>query len=146
MSRVFISEGTGATVYVFADDHCAPHVHARHRGEEWIARVEFSYLSNPLHLISIKPTQNEPSQRVINRLLDDIQNKLSDCRQKWWITKQTTCLTNQWALVPAAGRIDVLSKHRPGAKQIAGASYDPTTERVLVSFRDSSTTEVRLRP
>ena len=33
MSRVFISAGTGAAVYVFANDHCPPHVHAKHRGE-----------------------------------------------------------------------------------------------------------------
>ena len=52
MSRIFVSEATGATVYVFADDHCPPHVHARHRGEEWIARVKFSYVCNAVKLIS----------------------------------------------------------------------------------------------
>jgi len=55
MSRVFVSEDTGAAVYVFADDHCPPHVHARHRGDGWIARVRFSYVSRALELMSIAP-------------------------------------------------------------------------------------------
>jgi hypothetical protein len=42
-------------IYVFADDHCPPHVHARHRGESWIARVRISYLSTAVELISIAP-------------------------------------------------------------------------------------------
>ena len=80
MSRVFISEGTGATIYVFTEDHCPPHVHARHRGEGWIVRVRFSYLSNIVELMNIAPTKNVPLRRVINRLLDNIQERLSDCR------------------------------------------------------------------
>ena len=146
MSRVFISEGTGATIYVFTEDHCPPHVHARHRGEGWIARVRFSYLSSTVEFMSIAPTKNVPLQRVVNRLLDNIQDRLSDCRQSWWITKRTACLTNQWALVPANGKVELVSEQRPDAKQIVDASYDPTTEQLMVSFRDSTTTEVRLRP
>ncbi len=61
MSRVFISEGTGAGIYVFSDDHCPAHVHARHRGEGWIARVRFSYLGSTVELISIVPIKNVPS-------------------------------------------------------------------------------------
>lgn len=72
MSRVFISAGTGAAVYVFANDHCPPHVHAKHRGEEWIARVKFSYLNTTVSLLSIAPTKSIPGQRVINRLLEDV--------------------------------------------------------------------------
>lgn len=44
VSRVFTSEITGAAIYVFSHDHCPPHVHARHRGDGWIARVAFSYV------------------------------------------------------------------------------------------------------
>jgi hypothetical protein len=42
MSRVLVSGAPRAVIYVFADDHCPPHVHARHRGEGWIARVRIS--------------------------------------------------------------------------------------------------------
>ena len=144
MSRVFVSEGTGASIYVFANDHCPPHVHARHRGEGWIARVSFSYVSSHLELTSIVATKSMPLQRLMNRLLDNIQDRLWDCRQRWWETNRTACLTNQWALVSADGKVEMVSKRTSGTKQIADASYEPTTGRLLVSFRDSTATEVIL--
>jgi hypothetical protein len=81
MSRVFISEGTGAGIYVFSNDHCPAHVHARHRGDGWIARVRFSYLDSAVELISIAPVKNVPLQRVVNRLLSDVRARLPDCRR-----------------------------------------------------------------
>jgi len=63
VGRVFISEGTGAGIYVFSDDHCPAHIHARHRGEGWIARVKISYLSSAVELISIVPVKKVPLQR-----------------------------------------------------------------------------------
>jgi hypothetical protein len=101
MSRVFISEGTGAGIYVFSDDHCPAHVHARHRGEGWIARVRF-------------------------------------------LTRRTTCLANQWAFVRGPGRIELLSKPAPSAKQIAETEYDPANEQVHVVFDDGTTEQVQL--
>ena len=95
MSRVFISEGTGAGTYVFSDDHCPAHVHARQRGDGWIARVRFSYLDSTVELISIAPVKNVPLQRVVNRLLSDVRARLPDCRRSWWLTRGTTCLANQ---------------------------------------------------
>jgi hypothetical protein len=144
MSRVFVSGDTGAAIYVFTNDHCPPHVHARHRGEGWIARVRFSYLSSALGLMSIAPAKRIPLQRVMNQLLDNIQERLSDCRQRWWEANRTACLTNQWALVVADGTVELLLKQTAGAKQIADASYEPTTGRLLVSFRDSTATGVIL--
>jgi hypothetical protein len=38
-----------------------------------IARVRFSYLSNAVELISIVPAKGVPQQRVVNRLLSDVQ-------------------------------------------------------------------------
>jgi hypothetical protein len=145
MSRVFISEETGAGIYVFSDDHCPAHVHARHRGEGWIARVRFSYLSNALDLISIAPVKNIPLQRVVNRLLRDVQERLSDCRRSWWLMRRTTCLANQWAVVGEPGRIALLAKPTRSAKQIAEAQYDPANEQLHVVFRDGTTEEVKLR-
>jgi hypothetical protein len=81
MSRVLISESTGAAVYVFSDDHCPPHVHARHRGDGWIARVRFSYLSSQVELMSVAPLKNYPVQRTVNRLLADVEAGAPTCRR-----------------------------------------------------------------
>ena len=107
MSRVITSEGTGAGIYVFSDDHCPAHVHARQRSDGWIARVRFSYLDSAAELISIAPVKNVPLQRVVNRLLSDVRARLPDCRRSWWLTRGTTCLANQWAMVSKAGKIEL---------------------------------------
>jgi hypothetical protein len=144
MSRVFISEGTGAGIYVFSDDHCPPHVHARHRGEDWIARVRFSYLDSAVALISIAPVKNVPLQRVVNGLLSDVRVRLPDCRRSWWMTRGTTCLANQWAIVSKPVKIELHSKPVPSAKQIAEAEYEPANEQVRVIFRDGTRVQVKL--
>ena len=144
MSRVFISDSTGAGIYVFSDDHCPAHIHARHRGEGWIARVRFSYLGNTVVLISIIPVKNVPLQRVVNRLLSDVQVRLPDCRRSWWLTRRTTCLANQWAVVRGPGRIELLPKSAPSVKRIAEAEYDPANTQVRVIFQDGTTEQVKL--
>jgi hypothetical protein len=145
MSRVFMSEGTGAVIYVFADDHCPPHVHARHRAADWIARVGFSYVTDAVELISIAPLKNIPLQRVVNRLLRDIRAQLALCRQSWWTTRRTTCLANQWIVLSAAGKTELRSRPTPTARQIADAGYIPSTERLQIAFRDGTTAEVSTR-
>ena len=129
---------------MFADDHYPPHVHARHRGEGWIARVRFSYVDNAVELVSIAPLRTVPLQRVVNRLLDDVQTRLGDCRRAWWTTRRTTCLANQW-VVAQPGKIEVRTDRGPDAKQIADASYDPAAEQLHVVFRDGTTAEVSIR-
>ena len=144
MSKVFTSEATGAAVYVFSDDHCPPHVHARHRGEGWIARASFSFLRNAIGLMSIEPLHQAPLQRTVNHLLDDIQERLTECRRCWWQISRTTCLENQWARVPFPGKV-VISDQVPGAKQIEDAEYDAAENQLRVSFCDGTTEEVRLQ-
>ena len=144
MSKVFTSEATGATVYVFSDDHCPPHGHARHRGEGWIVRASFSFLRNYVELMSIRALCKAPLHRTVNRLLDDIQERLSDCRRCWWHISRTTCLANQWARIAAPGKV-VISDHVPGAKQIDDAEYDASVDQLHVNFRDGTTEAVRLQ-
>lgn len=84
MSRVFRSERTGAVIYVFSDDHCPPHVHARQRGDGWIARVRFSFIGNAVGLMSLVPLDNAPLRRTLNGLLDEIEDELPGCRRVWW--------------------------------------------------------------
>jgi hypothetical protein len=127
-----LSGATGAAVYVFSYDHCPPHIHARHRGDGWIARVAFSYISDAVTLMSVTPLRLAPHQRVLNGLLDDIQAALPACRRMWWLTRRTTCLANQWVVLPASD-----------ARQIADASYDPTSEQLQIIFADGTIADVR---
>jgi hypothetical protein len=145
MSRVLISESTGAAVYVFSDDHCPPHVHARHLGEGWIARVRFSYISRQVELMSIAPLKNSPLQRTVKRLLADMEAALPLCRRSWWMTKRTACLTNQWVILLAGGQM-ALSQAPANAKQIRDATYDPDEERLRVVFQDGTATDVGKAP
>jgi hypothetical protein len=146
MSRVFVSETTGAVIYVHSNDHCSPHVHALHRGEGWLTRAGFSYVDSGVELKSVGPPDKPPLRRVVNGVLGDIQAHLADCRRIWWNVHQTTGLENRWAVVVAPGMIELLPAPRPGAKQIAGARYDPATGRLEVVFGDRSRVEIRLQP
>jgi hypothetical protein len=144
MSRVFTSEATGAAIYLFADDHCPPHVHARHRSDGWIARVQFSFLNNDVGLISVAPAKHVPLQRTVNKLLDDVGSRVTKCRRQWWTTRRTTCLMNQWVNVPPGGKVEVLVERQANAKQISEAHYDSASDRTRVSFHDGTATIVRL--
>lgn len=106
--------------------------------------MRFSYLDSTVELISIAPVKHIPLQRVVNRLLSDVHVRLPDCRRAWWITRGTTCLVNQWAMVRKAGNIELLSKLAPSAKQIAEAAYDPTNKQVRVIFRNKTKVQVKL--
>jgi hypothetical protein len=142
MSRVFVSEGIGAGIYVFSDDHCPPHVHARHRGDGWVARVGFSYVTSVVELISIAPVRNIPLQRVVNQLLDDVEAHLVICRRSWWEIRRTACLVNRWATIQKSGKIEISAADVAEAKQITGAEYNPDLGRLNVIFRDGTTAEL----
>jgi hypothetical protein len=50
------------------------------------------------------------------------------------------------ALMLGDGTVKLLPGQAPGAKQIADARYDAAAERLLMSFRDSTMTNVNVRP
>jgi hypothetical protein len=143
MSKVFISEETGAAVYAFSNDHCPPHVHARHRGEGWTARLEFSFVTNRVILLSVAPLGNLPQRRSINRLLEEIRTRLRSCRLSWWRTQGTICLDDRWASRSDTGSVMIHSKYEESATKIAAAAYDPSAELVQLRFRDGTTAEMR---
>ena len=143
MSRVFVSPGTGSSVYVFADDHCPPHVHARHRGEGWVARVGFSYVTDRVRLISVVPQRNVPPGRTLSLLLDDVADGLEGCRRAWWDIRATVCLENRWARRDKAGVIEVPGARTPDAKQVREARYDPEACRLVLALRDGTVLDMR---
>ncbi len=105
----------------------------------------FSYLGSAVVVVSIAPLKNSPRQRTVNRLLADVMAELPACRKVCWATRQTTCLANQWAVVLAPERIEVLPEPVRGAKRIVDASYDPAQELLRMSFQDGTTTDVNTR-
>lgn len=137
MSRVCVSVRTGASIYVFADDHCPPHVHARHRGEGWVARVGFSFVTNAVWLISIAPLRNVPLPRVIGQLLEDVEDTLLACRSAWWAMQGTVCLANRWA-VQKQPSVTLLTERRPEAVQVEDANYDPANGRLHIVLQDGT--------
>jgi hypothetical protein len=136
MARLFQSDSIGAEIYVFSDDHCPQHVHVRHRGDGWVARIRFSYVTGVVALMSIAPMKNIPLQRVVNQLLDDVAAHLALCPRSWWEIRKTACLVNQWAIMRQSGKLFISSADANGAKQIAAATYDPDSARLSVVFRD----------
>jgi hypothetical protein len=144
MVRVFMSRSTGAGVYVFSDDHCPPHVHVRHRGEGWSARVQFSFLEEQLEVLSIAPLRNTPLQRTVNGLLDDIEAELLACRCSWWAVKRTTCLENQLAAI-LTETTNIIRNSPSNTKRIASAAYDPDRDVVRIAFQDGTRLDVNGR-
>jgi hypothetical protein len=106
--------------------------------------VRFSYHGSTVEIVSIVPVKNVPLQRVVNRLLSDVRERLPDCRRSWWLMRRTTCLVNQWAVVREPGRIELLSEPGPRAKQIVEAEYDPANEQIHVIFQDGTIEQVKL--
>ena len=87
--------------------------------------MRFSFLSGALDLLSIAPEKKAPLQRVVIQLLGDIRERLSDCRERWWMANRTVCVTNQWALMRSDGTVGLLVKRAAGAQQMVDAHYDP---------------------
>ncbi len=137
MGKVLNSAHAGATVYVFADDHCPPHVHARHRGNGWTARVRFSYVTDQVSVMSVTPLNMPIRPRVITSLLKDVQHSRLTCRRAWWDMQRTTCLANKWAVVRDE-QLHVLDRQVQGARQIDLAIYDPEHDCSVISFRDAT--------
>jgi hypothetical protein len=132
MATLFTS-GTGARVVIVSDDHCPPHVHAFHRGERWVVRLWFSYVSADAGVLSIAPTEQAVRQRQLNELLDEVQARVVACRRIWWEIKGTTYLPNKWAIVLPDGLM-VLDAWRAGARQIQAACYDSEGDTTRILF------------
>lgn len=108
-----------------------------------MARIGFSYLSEAVTLMSIAPTSHVPARRVVNQLLDEVQAHLAECRRAWWTMQRITCLANQWVRVSARGKIEAGTAPESGGKQIAEASYEASSGRLRVTFRDGTSLEVK---
>lgn len=127
------TSATGARVAIASDDHCPPHVHALHRGEGWLVRVEFSYVNTRAGVITIEPSTRAVRQRQLNQLLDDVEGHLPACRRVWWDIRGTTCLPNKWMMVQA-NTVRVLDERQPDARRVKAALYDNNADTTRIVF------------
>jgi hypothetical protein len=51
------------------------------------------------------------------------RHRVTELRRQWGATRQTTCLLNHRAKMPAAGKIELLPERRANAKQIVDTKF-----------------------
>jgi hypothetical protein len=123
-------------VVIASDDHCPPHVHARHKEQGWVVRLWFSFETEAVGVMSIVPSENVVRQRQLNLMLDELVANSRKLRTVWWEGKMTTCLENKWMMRIPSGRLAPLNGRHPGAKQVRFAEYDVKTGKTTVTFAD----------
>ena len=133
---------TGARVVIASDDHCPPHVHARHKEAGWVVRLWFSFESEAAGVMSIAPAEHAVRQRHLNQMLDELVGNLRNARKAWWDGKRTTCLENKWMVRISPGRLAVLDERRADARQVRSARYETLTGKTTVTFADGTADDI----
>ncbi len=134
-------------VFIGAEDHPPPHVHAVHTGEGWAARVRFSFLSDVTGLYRFRRSGRRPTTATLDRVADAIMVNLPACRESWWMTqgsRHEIGLVNRRVETRRIEEGDgVLAKValKPGAAatSIVSAGYDPASGKVTLALDDGQT-------
>jgi hypothetical protein len=133
-------------VFVGAEDHLPPHVHAYHTGEQWLARFRFSFLSDITGLYRFRRRGRRPMEAVLNHIADEIIANLPGCREEWWNThgdRHGIGLVNRRVETrPVTGGDKVLAKvavvPARTAIGITAAAYNPGSAKVTLNLADGS--------
>jgi hypothetical protein len=129
-------------VFIAAEDHPPPHVHAWHPGESWLARFRFSYLSDIAGLYGVRTINRRPRARTLTMIEDAVIENLALCRAAWWQTHGAAVglglVNRRIELHPrAAGPLArVASRPTTRATAIASATYDPAGQLVRLVLVD----------
>lgn len=134
-------------VFIAAEDHPPPHVHAHHASEGWTARFRFSFLSDITGLYRFRSRQLRPTVATLNAVADAIMEHLPACRREWWTThgpRNGIGLVNrrlETRSIPDGDglRAKVALKPAPRAVGIESAAYDPGSGKVTLSLTDGRT-------
>lgn len=73
-------------VFIAAEDHPPPHVHAFHQGDRWTARFRFSFLSDVTGLYRFSRRGRRPTDATLEAVADAVMRNLPVCREEWWQT------------------------------------------------------------
>lgn len=142
MPKVFDIPSVGEAV-ILTEDHPPPHVHVLHRGEGWVVRVRFSFLSNIVGFYGVRKAGRRPTERAINGVLDAIEARLPECRAKWWEIHAFTGLEGRWAEMSAGGVVCLPMRKPAQVRRVSSASYDTVMATIAVILDDG--TEHRIK-
>jgi hypothetical protein len=118
-------------VFIAAEDHPPPHVHAWHQGEGWRARFRFSYLSDVAGLYGARTVNRRPRARALTTIEDAVIDNVVLCRAAWWETHGTSGglgLVNRRLEMREGSRgiqVRVALRSPANAIAIRSAGYDP---------------------
>jgi len=129
-------------VFVGAEDHPPPHVHAVHSGEGWVARFRFSFLSDVTGLYRFRRRGRRPTTATLDRVAEAIMADLPTCRENWWVThgsRHKIGLVNRRIETRTTDGGDgflakVALKPSKAAVGIVSAGYDPARGRVALTL------------
>ena len=131
-------------VFIAAEDHPPPHVHAVHTGEGWVARFRFSFLSDVTGLYRFRRRGRRPTEATLDRVAEAIMAHLPACRESWWTThgsRHEINLVNRRVetrrIEGGDGLLAKVALH-PGkaAAGIVSAAYDPGNGKVGLTLDD----------
>ncbi len=129
-------------VFIGAEDHPPPHVHAVHSGEGWAARFRFSFLSDVTGLYRFRRRGRRPTTATLDRVAETIEANLPACRENWWAThgsRHEIGLVNRRVemkdIADGDGfRARVALKPSKEAVGIVAAGYDPIGGKVELTL------------
>ena len=131
-------------VFIAAEDHPPPHVHAAHAGEGWVARFRFSFLSDVTGLYRFRRRGRKPTEATLDRVAEAIMAHLPACRESWWTTHRSRYEINLVNRRIETRRIEggdgllakVALKPSKVAAGIVSAGYDPSNGKVALTLDD----------
>jgi hypothetical protein len=134
-------------VFIAAEDHPPPHVHAVHAGEGWVARFRFSFLSDVTGLYRFRRRGRRPTVATLDRVAEMIIANLPACRESWWAThgnRHEIGLVNRRVETRRIADGDgvlakVAVKPSRAAAGIVSAAYEPDSGKVALTLDDGRT-------
>ena len=131
-------------VFIGAEDHPPPHVHAVHAGEGWVARFRFSFLSDVTGLYRFRRRGRRPTTATLDRVAEAIVTNLPACRAGWWTThgsRHEVGLVNrriETRLIADGDGFLAKVALKPGKTTaiVVAAGYDPGSGKVALTLDD----------